>query len=89
MTFHRICLKTRSIGEGNGNPLQYSCLEKSMDRGAWRAAVHGLHDWARVHEGGGRQVGSNKLIELKKEKRKPGQLVQLQLKGWAAPVAQW
>ena len=26
--------------EGNGNPLQYSCLEKSMDRGAWWAAVH-------------------------------------------------
>ena len=29
-------------GEGNGNPLQYSCLEKSMDRGAWRATVHGV-----------------------------------------------
>ena len=29
-------------GEGNGNPLQYSCLEKSMDRGTWRAAVHGV-----------------------------------------------
>ena len=27
-------------GEGNGNPLQYSCLEKSMDRGAWWAAVY-------------------------------------------------
>ena len=32
----------RSPGEGNtGNPVQYSCLETSMDRGAWRAAVHG------------------------------------------------
>ena len=30
----------RSPGEGNGNPLQYSCLENSMDRGAWWAAVH-------------------------------------------------
>ena len=30
----------RSSGEGNGNPLQYSCLENSMERGAWRAAVH-------------------------------------------------
>ena len=30
----------RSPGEGLGNPLQYSCLEKSMDRGAWWAAVH-------------------------------------------------
>ena len=29
-------------GEGNGNPLQYSCLENSMDRGAWRATVHGF-----------------------------------------------
>ena len=30
----------RSPGEGNGNPLQYSCLENPMDRGTWRAAVH-------------------------------------------------
>ena len=30
----------RSPGEGNGNPLQYSCLENPMDRGAWRAIVH-------------------------------------------------
>ena len=30
------------IGEGNGNPLQYSCLENSMDRGPWRVAVHGV-----------------------------------------------
>ena len=29
-------------GEGNGNPLQYSCLENPMDRGAWWAAVHGV-----------------------------------------------
>ena len=32
----------RSPGEGNGNPLQCSCLENPMDRGAWRAAVHGV-----------------------------------------------
>ena len=31
-----------SPGEGNGNPLQYSYLGNSMDRGAWRAAVHGI-----------------------------------------------
>jgi len=30
----------RSPGEGNGNPLQYSFLENSMDRGAWQATVH-------------------------------------------------
>jgi len=32
----------RSPGVGNSNPLQYSCLENSMDRGAWRASVHGI-----------------------------------------------
>ena len=31
-----------SPGEGNGYPLQYSCLENSMDRGAWGATVHGV-----------------------------------------------
>ena len=33
----------RSPGEGNGNPLQDSCLENPLDRGAWRATVHGGH----------------------------------------------
>ena len=32
----------RLLGEGNGNPLQYSCLGNPVERGAWRAAVHGL-----------------------------------------------
>ena len=32
----------RSPGEGNGSPLQYSCLEDSMDRGVWQARVHGV-----------------------------------------------
>ena len=32
----------RSLGEGNGNPLQYSCLENPMDRGSWQATVQGL-----------------------------------------------
>ena len=40
----------RSPGEGNGNPLQYSCMENPMDRGAWQAIVHGVarirHDLA-------------------------------------------
>ena len=40
----------RSPGEGNGNALQYSCLEDPMDGGAWQATVHGVtrvkHDWA-------------------------------------------
>ena len=34
--------KKKMGGEGNGNPLQYSHLEKSMNRGAWWAAVHGV-----------------------------------------------
>ena len=41
----------RSPGEGNGNPLQYSCLENPMDRGAWGATVHGVtKSWARLSE---------------------------------------
>ena len=34
----------RSPGEGNGNPLQYSCLGNPMDRGAWWATIHGVAD---------------------------------------------
>ena len=37
-----ICGSGRPPGEGNGTPLQYSCLENSRDRGAWWAAVHGV-----------------------------------------------
>ena len=44
-------------GVGNGSPLRYSCLEKSMGRGAWRAVVHGvsksqtwLSDWAHTEQ---------------------------------------
>ena len=32
----------RSLGEGNGYPFQYSCLESSMDRGDWRVTMHGI-----------------------------------------------
>ena len=32
----------RSLGEGNSSPLLYSCLENSMNRGGWRAPVHGV-----------------------------------------------
>ena len=39
----------RSPGEGNGNLLQYSCLENSMDRGAWRATIHGVaKSWTQM-----------------------------------------
>ena len=43
----------RCPGERNGNPLQYSCLESAMNRGAWRATVHGVTKnqthWTRTH----------------------------------------
>ena len=35
----------RAPGVGNGNPLQYSCLENSMDTGEWRVIVYGGHSW--------------------------------------------
>ena len=39
----------RSLGEGNGNPFQYSCVENHMDRGAWQATVHGIiKSWTRL-----------------------------------------
>ena len=41
----------RSSGEGNGNPLQYSCLENPIDRGAWQATVHGVaKSWTRLSD---------------------------------------
>jgi len=41
----------RSPGEGNGHPLQYSCLGNPMDRGAWRATVHGFaKSWTQLSD---------------------------------------
>ena len=41
----------RSPGEGNGNPLQYSCLENSMDRGPWQTIVHGAaKSWTQLKQ---------------------------------------
>ena len=41
----------RSPGEGNGNPLQYSCLENPMDRGAWQAKAHGVaKSWTQLSD---------------------------------------
>ena len=41
----------RSLGEGNGNPLQYSCLENSMNKGAWWATVYGVtKSWTRLSD---------------------------------------
>ena len=45
-----LVINSRVVGEGNGTPLQYSCLENLMDGWAWWAAVHGSlrvgHDWS-------------------------------------------
>ena len=43
-------IQVRERGEGKGNPLQYSCLENPMDRGAWQATVHGDHKEADMIE---------------------------------------
>ena len=67
----------RSPGEGNGTPLQYSCLENPMDGGAWWAAVHGvaksqtrLSDFTFFlsYSGGTGQGSHNECFHLRKEK---------------------
>ena len=46
---HEIPGLGRAPGGGHGNPLQYSCLENPMDRGAWRATVHGVtKSWTQL-----------------------------------------
>ena len=50
--FHALLHLWTSCGEGNGNPLQYSCLEIPTDRGAWQVTVHGLwktRTWLKQH----------------------------------------
>ena len=66
ITVHR-----RYPGIVNGNPLRYSCLENSMDRGAWKAPVHGVaksHRWLSTHTeyktNQGRLAKRNKCLQL-------------------------
>ena len=50
----------RFPGEGNGNPLQSTCLENSMDRGAWQATVHGLtKSWTQLNTHTYREINFN------------------------------
>ena len=51
---------SRSPGEGNGNPLQYSCLGNPMDRGAWGATVHGVSRESHIT-----QRLSNNILSMK------------------------
>ena len=57
----------RSRGEGNGNPLQYSCLGNPMDRGAWWATIHGVtrvgHDFVIKGLGRASKVLWNTVFE--------------------------
>ena len=55
----------RSPGGGNGNPLQYSCLEIPMDRGAWRATVHGVAE-SRTGLGNSTCWGKRDLVQIRK-----------------------
>ena len=64
----RICLQCRkpgvipgwgrTLGEGHGNPLQYSCLENPMDRGAWWATVHAVTSARHLPESGPRSTSA-------------------------------
>ena len=57
----------RSPGERSGNPLQYSCLENPMDRGAWQIIVQGVavrHDWATNTLGGVLVTGKDKMCAI-------------------------
>ena len=55
----------RSPGEGNGNPLQYSCLENYMDRGTWQATVHGVTKESDTTY----RLNKNNLVKLFKLKK--------------------
>ena len=53
----------RSPGEGHGKPLQYSCLENFMDRGAWWATVHGVtKSWTQQRKGRNIRVGREREL---------------------------
>ena len=62
----------RSSGEGNGNPLQYSCLENPMDGGAWWVTVHGVtKSQTRLRDF--THSLTHIILKLLKEKKKPSQ----------------
>ena len=59
--------RIRQIGEGNGNPVQYSCLENPRDGGAWWAAIYGvaqsLTQLKRLSSSRIRQIGRDKVMK--------------------------
>ena len=59
----------KSPGKGNGNPFQYSCLENSMDRRAWRATVHGVaKGWTQLSKRTHTQLYTNYFLFTKLRK---------------------
>ena len=64
-----------AYGEGNGNPLQYSCLENSMDGGAWWAAVYGVtQNWMQMKQLSSSSSGMQLNIKKKTQSKKMGGL---------------
>ena len=65
MTYSRKYFLERSPLEGNGNPLQYSCLENPMDRGVPRATVHGIAEsWTQLSHTHTHLFSFGRLIKL-------------------------
>ena len=51
MIIQLLAATKEALGEGDGTPLQYSCLENPMDGGAWKAAIHGVaKSWTRLSD---------------------------------------
>ena len=65
----------RFLGGGHGNPLQYSCLEKPMDRGAWQATVHGVTESHMTKHSTHTQVARNNLCEVSFTLRKAKKVI--------------
>ena len=68
----------RYPGEGNGNPLQYSCLENPRDRGAWQATIHGVANswtWLSTYAHTHAHAHTDDVLEVE-------QCLQQKLEGW-------
>ena len=70
------------MGEGNGTPLQYSCLENTVDRGAWWAAVHGV---ARGRAGVNDFTFTFHFHALEKEMATPSSVLAWRIPGMVEP----
>ena len=67
----------RSPGEGNGNPLQYSCLENSMERGTWKATVHGVAKCRTQLSDSHTHTPASSLKAIQKQKNKARKMERL------------